>query len=242
MTAAAVPLAPGLGDPALHALLDDVFWQAMSGAQAHFTEGNAVARRYAHGFSPIVAFADREHPDFPALAPVCEVGERFYCDSWAGPVPPGWAIALESTMLRMVWDAPLPGADPAPEALALEPAHAGQALALATLTNPGPFGPRTPELGEYFGLFEGASLIAMAGERMEAGPLREVSGICTHPASQGRGLARRLTTKLVRRQLLRGQRPFLHVMSKNTGARALYEKLGFAVYRETVVRIVERVA
>jgi GNAT superfamily N-acetyltransferase len=233
---------PGLDDPAVRALLDDIFWQAMSGAQQRFTEGNAVARRYAHGFSPIVAFADREHPDFSALAPVCDVGERFYCDTWSGPPQPGWEIAVEARMMRMVWDAPMPDADPAQDAVALQPSHAGQAWALATLTNPGPFGPRTPELGEYFGLFEGASLIAMAGERLEAGPLREVSGICTHPASQGRGLARRLTTKLVRRQLQRGLRPFLHVMAKNTGARALYEKLGFVVYRETVVRVVERVA
>jgi predicted GNAT family acetyltransferase len=144
-------------------------------------------------------------------------------------------------MCRMVWDAPIPAIDPAPDAVPLQPSHALQAVALATLTNPGPFGPRTPELGEYFGLFAGESLIAMAGERLEAGPLREVSGICTHPASQGAGLARRLTIKLVRRQLLRGQRPFLHVMSRNVGARALYEKLGFVVYRETVVRVVERV-
>ena len=138
--------APALDDASVRALLDDIFWQAMQGAQQRFTEGNAVARRYAHGFSPIVAFADREHPDFAALAPFCDVGERFYCDSWAGPAQPGWEIALESTMLRMVWDAPMPDADPAEDAIALQPAHAAQAVALATLTNPGPFGPRTPEL------------------------------------------------------------------------------------------------
>ena len=109
---------PRLDDASVRALLDDIFWQAMQGAQQHFTEGNAVARRYAHGFSPIVAFADREHPDFAALAPVCEVGERFYCDSWTGPAQPGWEIALESTMLRMVWDAPMPDADPAEDAIA----------------------------------------------------------------------------------------------------------------------------
>ena len=242
MTLVAAPVAPGLDDPGLRAVLDDVFWQAMQGAQRRFTEGNAVARRYAHGFSPILAFADRDHPDFASLAPHCEAGERFYCEGWLGVAPPGWSVVLESTMCRMVWDAPMPDADAAPDAVALDASHAAQAVALATLTNPGPFGPRTPELGEYYGLFDGASLIAMAGERLEAGPLREVSGICTHPASQGRGLAGRLTTKLVRLQLLRGQRPFLHVMAKNAGARALYEKLGFVVYRETPVRVVERTA
>ena len=105
-------------------------------------------------------------------------------------------------------------------------------MELARLTNPGPFGPRTPELGEYFGYFEGGQLIAMAGERMCAGDLHEVSGICTHPDFQGRGLARKLTLKLVRRQLQRGKTPFLHVMSHNTAARGLYEKMGFG-FRET---------
>jgi predicted GNAT family acetyltransferase len=44
--------------------------------------------------------------------------------------------------------------------------------------------------------------------------------------------------KLVRRQLARGETPFLHVMRENAVARRLYERLGFAVYRESVVRVV----
>ena len=131
-------------------------------------------------------------------------------------------------------------ADAAPDAILLKPEHASQALELARLTNPGPFGIRTPELGEYFGYFDGGRLIALAGERMCAGDLHEVSGICTHPDFQGRGFAKKLTLKLVRRQLLRGKTPFLHVMSHNSLARALYEKMGFRNYRETVVRVVAR--
>ena len=141
-------------------------------------------------------------------------------------------------MFKMVWDGETPLRDPAPEAVALAAEHVLQAVELATLTNPGPFGPRTPELGDYFGFFDGPRLIAMAGERMAAGSLREISGICTHPTHQGRGLARRLTGKLVRRQLQRGQTPFLHVMSANSTARALYESLGFRNYLETVVRVI----
>lgn len=143
-------------------------------------------------------------------------------------------------MFKMVWDAPAPADDAAPDAALLRPEHAAQAVELATLTNPGPFGPRTPELGEYFGYFEGARLVAMAGERMEAGALREISGICTHPDFQGRGLARRLTLKLVHREMRRGLTPYLHVMSHNAAARALYEKLGFRNYLETTVRVITR--
>ena len=44
--------------------------------------------------------------------------------------------------------------------------------------------------------------------------------------------------KLVRRQLQRGETPFLHVMRDNEGARALYERMGFRIHRESVVRVV----
>jgi predicted GNAT family acetyltransferase len=143
-------------------------------------------------------------------------------------------------MYLMLWDAASPITDEAPEAVLLGPEHASQALELATLTRPGPFGPRTIELGEYFGCFEDLRLVAMAGERMYAGTLREISGVCTHPDFQGRGRARRLMAKLIRRQMQRNETPFLHVMRDNSSAHRLYERMGFRVYRETVVRVVSR--
>jgi len=221
-------------------LLDNIFWHALHGAQAKFAVGTDRARRFAPGFSPIVGFADQHNPDFDALLPYCAPGERFYCDGWAGAVPRGWRVDVESTMVKMIWAGALPDIDAAPDALPLRAGHASAAVALAELTHPGPFGPRTPELGDYFAIFEGERLVAMAGERACAETLREVSGICTHPEFQGRGLARRLTAKLVRRQLLRGETPFLHVMSANSGARALYRSMGFVDYRESVVRVVSR--
>ncbi|MEP7296280.1 MAG: GNAT family N-acetyltransferase [Burkholderiales bacterium] len=96
------------------------------------------------------------------------------------------------------------------------------------------------ELGEYFGCFDGERLIVMAGERAQAGSLREISGVCTHPEAQGRGLARRLMLKLVRREMLRGETPFLHVMRDNAGARRLYARMVFRDHAETVVRVDSR--
>jgi GNAT superfamily N-acetyltransferase len=219
-------------------LLDNIFWNTLSGPHACFATGTDRARRYARGFSPIVGFPDKLAPDFAALRPFCEPGEHFYCDAWSGPAPKGWRIEFEGTMFRMVWDGPMPEQDPAPDALPLEPRHADQALALATLTKPGPFGPRTIELGDYFGYFEGDRLAAMAGERMAAAGLREISGVCTHPDFQGRGLAGKLMVNLIRRLLLRGETPFLHVMSTNTVAHEMYLRMGFRDYCETVVRVV----
>jgi ribosomal protein S18 acetylase RimI-like enzyme len=226
----------------MKALLDNVMWNCLSGPQARFATGSGPVRRYAPGFSPIVGCADPQHPDFAELEKHAAPGESFYVDIWSGVAPSGWRIDREARMFKMVWEASMPADDAAPDAIMLRAEHAAQAVELAKLTNPGPFGPRTPELGEYFGYFDGPRLIAMAGERMEVGSLREISGICTHPDHQGRGLARKLTLKLVHREMARGLTPYLHVMSHNAGARALYEKLGFRNYRETTVRVVTRIA
>ena len=219
-------------------LLDNITWHTLAGPHSGYAAGTDEARRYARGFSPIVGFAKAERPNFDALAPFCDPGEHFYCDGWSGVAPAGWHIDAESTMFKMVWEAAAPATDEAPEAARLGPEHASQALELATLTRPGPFGPRTIELGEYFGCFDGPRLVAMAGERMRAGTLREISGVCTHPDFQGRGFACRLMAKLVRRQLQRNETPFLHVMRDNSSARRLYERMGFRDYRESVVRVV----
>ena len=224
----------------MHGLLDNIMWNCLSADHAGFAVGSGDVRRYAPGFSPIVGFANPQQPDFGTLAKYCQPGESFYCHIWSGEAPAGWQVDRQAMMFKMVWDAPMPAEDPAPDALLLRPEQAPQALELAGLTNPGPFGIRTPELGEYFGYFDAGRLIAMGGERMRAGHLHEISGICTHPDFQGRGLAKRLTLKLVRRQMQRGMTPFLHVMSHNSGARALYEKLGFRNYLETVVRVISK--
>lgn len=224
------------------ALFDNIMWHCLTGPHARFSAGGDRARRYARGFSPIVGFADKARPDLDSLRAHCEPGEHFYCDGWSGAAPAGWQVDQEATMFRMVWAGGLPAAeDGALDARPLVATDAAQALDLATLTKPGPFGLRTIELGEYFGVFDGERLVAMAGERMCAGTLREISGVCTHPDFQGRGLARRLMLTLIRRELERGETPFLHVMRANEGAHGLYQRMGFRDLVETVVRVVSPV-
>jgi GNAT superfamily N-acetyltransferase len=224
----------------MSSLLDNIFWHCLSGPHARFATGVDHIRRYAPGFSPIIGSRDAGHPDFAAIEPFCAPGEPIYIDVWSGPAPDGWEIEKDARMMKMIWDGPSPGDDVAPDAVLLGPEHATQAVELTRLTNPGPFGIRTPELGDYFGYFEDGRLIAMAGERTEAPGLREVSGICTHPDFQGRGLARRLTLKLIHRHSQRGLRTYLHVMTHNTGARHLYAKMGFRDYLETTVRVIKK--
>ena len=221
-------------------VLENIVWEALSGEHKRFSAGGATARRYAQGFSPIVGFEDRSKPDFDVLSTVCPIGESFYTEGWTGPAPTGWSIDLEANMFKMIWEGGLPAEDPAPDAIELGPEHAERALELALLTNPGPFGIRTIELGDYYGYFDGDRLMSMSGERFHAGDLREISGVCTHPDYQGRGLAKKLMTKLIRQEMLRGEIPFLHVMSANEVARGMYARMGFCDYHESVVRVISR--
>jgi ribosomal protein S18 acetylase RimI-like enzyme len=202
--------------------------------------GTDSARRYAPGFSAIAGFENRDEPDLDALAPFCEPGEPLYCEGWAGVAPPGWQIELDAGVVKMVYAGEMPVEDEAPEAVTLSAEHADRALELATLTRPGPFGLRTIELGEYFGLFDGDRLIAMAGERLFAPPLREISAVCTHPDYQGKGYAKRLVRKLIRQELLRGETPCLHAASTNELARGLYERMGFRLVSEGTMRVISK--
>jgi ribosomal protein S18 acetylase RimI-like enzyme len=216
----------------------NVVWHTLTGAHAIYSTGTDNVRRYTRGFSALIGFADPERPNFEALTPHCDPGEQFYTEGWSGPVPSNWRMEEEGTVVKMIWSGAAPLRDAAPEAVPLTAEHAAQAVELATLTHPGPFGLRTIELGEYFGFFEGGRLIAMSGERFHVGNYREISGVCTHPGYQGRGLARRLVAKLVQRQVLRGEIPFLHVMSDNDRAHGLYERMGFKDYKASVVRVI----
>ena len=221
-------------------LFDNIVWHALTGDQARFAAGRGAVRRYSRGFSPILGFEDPGRPDFDALRAIVDPGEAFYCDGWNGPSPADVRVEVDLTMYKMVYDGPIPEADEAPEAVSLQAAQREQVLALVDLTHPGPFGPRTIELGDYFGILDGGRLVAMAGERFHAERLHEISGVCTHPDYQGRGHARRLMRKLIRGQMTRGEIPVLHVMRDNTVALELYKRMGFRIHLESPVRMAMR--
>lgn len=216
----------------------NIIWRSLTGSHARFAAGAERIVRYARGFPALIGFADTVNPDFASLARYCETGERLYCGEWRGPAPAGWKIEVDATMCAMGWNGATPAPDVSFPAVRLRPEHVPQMMALAGLTNPGPFAQRPLDLGEWYGAFEGERLVAMAGERMQCGSLREISGVCTLPEYQGRGLAKRLTEVVIRSQLARGLSPFLHVTASNTRAKSLYERMGFVVARETAMRVV----
>jgi predicted GNAT family acetyltransferase len=109
-------------------------------------------------------------------------------------------------------------------------------LDLVSRTKPGPFLPRTIELGTYLGIRDGGVLVAMAGERLHPPGWTEISAVCTDDGYRGRGLATRLVKAVAAGIRRRGETPFLHAAGTNTNAIRLYESLGFALRRQAVFR------
>ena len=112
-------------------------------------------------------------------------------------------------------------------------------LALTKLTEPGPFLPRTIELGAYHGIYESGSLVAMAGERLHLTGFTEVSAVCTHPSFRGRGYGNTLMSVVISGILNRGETPFLHVKTDNP-AIALYKKLGFQIRAQLHLAVIQQ--
>jgi ribosomal protein S18 acetylase RimI-like enzyme len=207
--------------------LGNIIWRALSGSHRRLSVGTERTRRYARDFPALFAFHDPASPDFESFDSHCEAGDHLYCTEWVGAAPDGWKVEAELGVVGMLWRGDRPVLDHSISVVALDEAHVEEMRALARLTRPGPFAQKPIGLGDWVGVFDAGRLVAMAGERLHAGNLHEVSGICTHPDAQGRGYARALSGRVVNRMLASGQLPILHVLSSNVRAIGMYEALGF---------------
>ncbi|MDG1206080.1 MAG: GNAT family N-acetyltransferase [Pseudomonadales bacterium] len=219
--------------------LKNIIWKSLSGSQKNIALGGEDVRRFKRGVSELVGFVDNVSPNFDELAELSKPGDSSYSVDWSGPVPSGWGVLEEMRADQMMWRLDMVDT-PQIDIVPLNENYLVQMLDLIELTRPGPFQPGTIEMGDYFGVFDQGELVAMAGERLFANPFREISGVCTRPGYEGRGLARSLMQLLIGRQLQRNEVPFLHVVEANINAKRIYEKMGFESVRKTIIRQIVR--
>lgn len=212
---------------AIH-ILDRPVWNALTTRQAHLALGDpAHGLRYPADIEPFGAARDNAPDQLLALGKLTPMDGGLALVEPHKIVPPPGLIVLFEEPVRQMVAARIPSLDDNSGIVALGAADAPDMRALAELTQPGPFYARTHELGDFVGVRENGKLIAMAGERMRVPGFTEISAVCTHPDARGRGLAARLMRIVAAKIVARGEQLFLHVYPHNTGAIAVYEKLGF---------------
>ncbi|MEU5090473.1 GNAT family N-acetyltransferase [Streptomyces sp. NPDC021356] len=223
-------------------VLDNPALASLTGPHARFAERRGRVLRYPVDMSPWLALpAEPDARDWADLAALAGPGTEVPLPGFAGRVPADWEITFHVEGVQLVDDGL--AAAPDPEAVRLGPADVPEMLDLIARTEPGPFLPRTIELGTYLGIRHHGALVAMAGERLHPPGHTEISAVCTDPAFRGRGLASRLVLAVAHGIRARGETPFLHTGARNTDAIRLYESLGFRLRRRTVflaARVPER--
>ncbi|NEW69207.1 GNAT family N-acetyltransferase [Streptomyces rapamycinicus] len=223
------------------AALDDPVGESLRGRHAGLGRRLGRAATYLPGVATFSAVpADADAADWAGLARLLgpdAFADMFSCQ--ASP-PPDWEQVFVLEGRQLIWSGSSrpdqPDAANGTDVVELGAADVPQMLDLVAQTQPGPFWPRTLELGTYLGIRDGGALVAMAGERLRPPGWTEISAVCTAPEARGRGHAARLISALVAGILARNERPFLHVAETNTGAIALYERLGFASRKRVTFR------
>jgi ribosomal protein S18 acetylase RimI-like enzyme len=218
-------------------LLDNPIWSALTTDQAHLAQGGSLAKRFPRDVAPFAAMPDQSLAAYQALDETLS-GDTAALFLDAEPIlPPNWSMVVSGEIHQMVFEAP-PPAQPNLSLRKLSEADIPEMLALTKLTEPGPFLPRTIELGAYFGFHESGSLVAMAGERLKLTGFTEVSAVCTHPDFRGRGYGHALMSAVMAGIMSRGETPFLHVRTGNPAVH-LYQKLGFRVRAQLYLAVIK---
>ncbi len=217
-------------------ILDNPIWNALCTEHESLALGDGLARRYPPEIGPLSGMPNQSLASFDALRGLAGRGGVvvLFCTEPVAP-PPGWTLVRDGQLDQMICDTRLSAETPALPADAelrrLASGDVAEMVALAKLTEPGPFRERSIELGTFFGIFHGGRLMAMAGRRVHLPRHVEVSAVCTHPEARGSGYARILISAVADEIRGRGKTPFLHTFADNQSAIRVYKSLGFTLRR-----------
>src|SRR4051812_5721306 len=144
-------------------------WNALTTTHARFAQGDANALRYPRDITTMGAFGSLP-PDargWESLGKLVEPGETIAV-LFHEPVvaPNGWEVVRRVEIVQMVHDGrTFPDPKPTAKTVTLSATESAEIVELAKLTNPGPIGTRSHEIGDFIGIRnDDGQLIAMAGE------------------------------------------------------------------------------
>jgi len=212
----------------MNAHLDNPIWSALNSDCKQLGTGTEVAKYFHPDVAPFGAVSADTFENFQVLYDLIspeQVVVLFSPKDQLDPAPltiinkvPGIQMVFEGDVAHSVLES---------QVVPLTEKDIPQMLAITSLTQPGPFLPRTIEFGGYHGIFDGERLVAMGGERLQGDWSTEISAVCTHPDYAGKGFANAILTRVIENIKQKGRVPYLHVRTDNTNAIALYRKMGF---------------
>jgi hypothetical protein len=130
--------------------LSNIIFQALATCQAGFSQTAGKARRFLPEIGPLAGFSEPADPDSDALEQLAGGGPVvIFLDA---PFQPraGWKAVDGAPLVLMVWQGSgLPEEDSCAPILKLSVEDSADMLELTAMTKPGPFGPRTHELGSF---------------------------------------------------------------------------------------------
>ena len=206
--------------------LDNAVWSALTGPQASFGLGSGQARRFDPRYARFAAIESNTAQASRDLADIVATGDVVILfRPTQEPAPSGWEALPTRQLVQMVSETDVPP-DALPHAPPVTLGQADDMHDLVARTEPGPFAPRTPDLGTYIGYRGEHGLLAMGGERLRLPHHIEISAVAVDPSARGLGLGAAVVLHLAARIRAEGKTPFLHVFPENP-AMTLYQRLGF---------------
>lgn len=210
--------------------LDNPVLGGLTGPHARFAERRGRVLGYRPEVSPWLALPDEpDARDWADAAPLVGFDGTAVLAGLHALPPDDWEVTFQVDGVQLVDESV--AAVPDEEAVILGAADVPEMLDLVERTRPGPFRPRTIELGTYLGIRRDGELVAMAGERMRPPGWTEISAVCTAPECRGQGLGARLILAVAAGIKARGDEVFLQAAGENENAIRLYEALGFRLRR-----------
>jgi len=211
-------------------------WHALHTRHAHFAVSHGDACRYPANVVPFAAIKAPTAESMQQLRSLLKADESVWLIGEAYTAIPELVRHETLECLQMILPADVAVPDGKENIGKLADENANEMVALTTVAFPGFFRQETCRMGDYYGVRSpSGELIAMGGERLKLQEYSEISGVCTHPAFRGQGLAASVIWEVVRGQRRDGAVSWLHVGCANHRAIRLYRHMGFAEVRKVTL-------